>query len=100
MSMVVSRGLYATKCLEALRFASERTSTRASLRTVTVGLGRWADAILGTPWGTLSAGHGTMKASFWNPVRHMDLTPPPASVELLDQLLQRRRGIGVFASEM
>jgi hypothetical protein len=28
---------------------------------------------------------------------HMDLTPPPASLELLDQLLQRRRGLRVFA---
>ena len=34
------------------------------------------------------------------PFRHVDLTPPPASVELLDQLLQRRRGIRVFAPEM
>ena len=41
-----------------------------------------------------------MKAPFLRPVCHMDLTPVPASVELLDQLLQRRRWIRVFAKEM
>ena len=42
-----------------------------------------------------------MEAPFCDPcVRHMDLSPPAASVELLDQLLQRRRGIRMFAPEM
>ena len=48
----------------------------------------------------LSAGHGTMKAPFWFTVRHMDLTPSPASMELLDQLLQRKRWMRVFAPGM
>jgi hypothetical protein len=55
---------------------------------------------MGTPWGALSASHGTMKAPFLCPVCHMDLTPASASTELLDQLLQRGRGISVFAPEM